>query len=97
MKAGSQIIWEQRHSMTMEATEIESLILEALPDARISINDLRGDGDHYAVTVESCAFGGLSIANQHRLVFRALQGRVGGLLKEMTLSTYPLSEPWGES
>ena len=83
--------------MTMEATEIESLILEAIPDARISIDDLRGDGDHYAVTVESGMFKGQSIANQHRLVFRALQGRVGGILKEMTLSTYPLDESLDES
>lgn len=74
--------------MPMEAAEINALILEALPDARIRIDDLRGDGDHYAVTVESAAFAGLSIQDQHRLVFRALQGRVGGLLKGITLSTY---------
>lgn len=88
MKAGCQIIWKVSPEMTMEAAEIETLILEAIPDARISIGDLRGDGDHYAVAVESSSFKGLSIADQHRLVFRALQGRVGGILKGMTLTTF---------
>jgi len=74
--------------MTMKASEIESLILETIPDARILIDDLRGDGDHYAVSVESISFKGLSIPDQHRLVFYALQGRVGGILKNITLSTY---------
>ncbi|MDX9689304.1 MAG: BolA family transcriptional regulator [Proteobacteria bacterium] len=74
--------------MPMEAAEIHSLITEALPDAKLTIEDLRGDGDHYAVTVESGAFYGLSIADQHRMIFRALQGRVGGILKALTLSTY---------
>lgn len=79
--------------MSMEAAEIEQFILEALPDARVAIDDLRADGDHYAVAVESASFKGLTIPDQHRLVFRALQGRVGGILKEITLSTYePLEQ-----
>jgi stress-induced morphogen len=71
----------------MEAEDIEKLIGEALPDARILIEDLRGDGNHYAVTVEDACFKGLSLADQHRIVFAALQGRVGGLLRGMTLTT----------
>lgn len=81
--------------MGMTAEEIESLILESMPDARINIEDMRGDGDHYAVAVESSLFRGLSIPDQHRLVFRALQGRVGGILKGMTLSTFVAEQQEG--
>lgn len=71
----------------MEASEIMTLLTEALPHARIEIEDLRGDGNHYAVTVESKAFIGLSLSEQHRIVFAALGGRVGGILRGMTLTT----------
>ncbi len=71
----------------MQADEIIQLIAEALPDARVEVQDLRGDGDHYAVTVQSAAFQDMSLADQHRMIFTALQGRVGGLLKGMTLTT----------
>ncbi|HBM91303.1 MAG TPA: BolA family transcriptional regulator [Rhodospirillaceae bacterium] len=71
----------------MQAEEIEKLINESMPDAKVVIEDLRGDGHHYAVTVESEAFKGMVLADQHRMVFTALQGRVGGLLREMTLTT----------
>ena len=42
--------------MAMQAHEIEDLIRLAFPDAKISIEDLRGDGDHYSCMVESAAF-----------------------------------------
>lgn len=71
----------------MEANEIMALIAEALPNARVEIEDLRGDGNHYAVTVESAAFAGLPLTDQHRMVFAALQGKVGGILRGMTLTT----------
>jgi stress-induced morphogen len=71
----------------VEADEIMALLSESLPNARIEIEDLRGDGNHYAVTVESPSFVGLPLVDQHRMVFAALQGRVGGLLRGMTLTT----------
>ena len=37
--------------MAMAAAEIEALIRAAIPDARVEITDLRGDGDHYAARV----------------------------------------------
>jgi stress-induced morphogen len=64
-----------------------ALLSEALPHARIEIEDLRGDGNHYAVTVESKSFKGLSLADQHRIIFAALGGRVGGILRGITLTT----------
>lgn len=71
----------------MEIGEIERLIKEAIPDALIEINDLRGDGDHYEARVESAAFAGKPRVDQHRMVFSALQGRVGGLLQTLALTT----------
>jgi len=71
----------------MESQDIERLIKEAFPDARVELKDLRGDGDHYAVAVETDAFLGKSRVDQHRMVFAALQGRVGGVLRGLTLTT----------
>lgn len=71
----------------MEASEIMTLLTESLPGSRIEIEDLRGDGNHYAVTVESRAFVGVPLVDQHRMVFAALQGRVGGILRGITLTT----------
>ena len=73
--------------MPMAASEIEALIRAALPDARIEIRDLAGDNDHYAATVISSAFAGLSRVRQHQLVYRALGGRMGGELHALQLTT----------
>lgn len=73
--------------MPMAAHDIEALIRAELPDARIEIRDLRGDGDHYAATVVSAAFAGLPRVRQHQLVYRALGGRMGGELHALQLTT----------
>ena len=73
--------------MPMDARDIESLIREALPDARIEIKDLAGDGDHYAATVVSSAFNGKTRVQQHQMVYSALQGRMGGVLHALALTT----------
>ena len=73
--------------MPMAATEIEALILAALPDAMVEIRDLRGDGDHYAARVISGAFAGMSRVRQHQLVYKALGGRMGGELHALQLET----------
>ncbi len=73
--------------MPMEAREIEAMIREAFPDARIEIKDLAGDGDHYAATVISSAFKGKTRVAQHQLVYGALQGRMGGVLHALALTT----------
>ena len=73
--------------MPMAADDIEALICAALPDARVEIRDLRGDGDHYAATVTSAAFAGLPRVRQHQLVYRALGGRMGGELHALQLTT----------
>lgn len=73
--------------MPMNADHIEKLIKAALPDATIEITDLAGDGDHYAARVVSSAFTGLSRVRQHQLVYGALQGRMGGELHALALTT----------
>ena len=73
--------------MPMAATDIEALIRAALPDARVEIRDLAGDGDHYAATVVSAAFAGLPRVRQHQLVYRALGDRMGGELHALQLTT----------
>ena len=66
--------------MPMAATEIEALIREGIPDARVEITDLAGDGDHYAARVVSATFRGMPRVRQHQAVYAALGGRMGGVL-----------------
>ena len=73
--------------MPMPAIEIERLIKQGIPDAKVTIEDLRGDGDHYAARVESAAFKGKSRIHQHQLVYQALGERMGGELHALQLTT----------
>ncbi len=73
--------------MPMNAGDIERLIKEGLPDAQVRIEDLRGDGDHYAAHVVSAAFKGKSRVQQHQMVYQALKGRMGGELHALALQT----------
>ena len=76
--------------MAMQAADIEQLIRDAFPDAQVEIRDLAGDGDHYAATVRSEAFRGLSRVKQHQAVYAALKGRMGGELHALALTTSTL-------
>jgi stress-induced morphogen len=73
--------------MAMPAAEIETLIHAALPDAAVTITDLAGDGDHYAAHVVSESFRGKTRVAQHKLVYEALGGRMGGALHALQLTT----------
>ena len=73
--------------MPMDAHEIERLIKAALPDATVEIKDLAGDGDHYQAHVVSAAFRGKSRVAQHKMVYAALEGRMGGVLHALALTT----------
>jgi|TARA_B100000315_G_C14287264_1_gene455786 stress-induced morphogen len=73
--------------MPMNPSEIEELIKSALPDAEIRIDDLRGDGDHYAAFVSTPAFKGKTRVQQHQMVYAALQGRMGNELHALALQT----------
>ncbi|MEO1045656.1 MAG: BolA family transcriptional regulator [Pseudomonadota bacterium] len=73
--------------MPMQAEDIEKMIREAIPDAEVTITDLAGDGDHYAAHVVSESFRGISRVNQHKAVYAALGGRMGGVLHALQLTT----------
>jgi len=73
--------------MPMTATDIEAAILAALPGARVELTDLAGDDDHWAATVTAPQFAGLSRVAQHKLVYAALGGRMGGVLHALQVTT----------
>ena len=71
----------------MTAREIEDAILAALPGAEVALTDLAGDDDHWAATVTAPQFAGLSRVAQHKLVYAALGGRMGGVLHALQVTT----------
>lgn len=73
--------------MPMEAGDIKSMIIDALPDAEVEIEDLAGDGDHYRAKVISSAFRGKTRVQQHQMVYDALKGNMGGVLHALALQT----------
>ena len=73
--------------MAMTAAEIEELILKSFPDAKVTIDDLRGDGDHYAAQIVSEQFRGLTRVQQHKLVYNAMGGKMGNELHALALNT----------
>ena len=73
--------------MPMDSSEIEKMIKMAIPDAKVTIKDLRGDGDHYAAEVISKTFVGKTRIQQHQAVYKALKGRMGGELHALALQT----------
>ncbi len=73
--------------MPMDARDIEKLIKDGIPDAKVTIRDLAGDGDHYAAEVVSESFRGKSRVQQHQMVYDALKGNMGGVLHALALQT----------
>ena len=73
--------------MAMAAAEIEGMIKAALPDSIVEITDLAGDGNHYAARVTSESFRGIPRVKQHKAVYDALGGRMGGVLHALQLTT----------
>ena len=64
--------------MAMDAQEIEDLIRAGFPDARISITDLAGDGNHWAAEVIDESFRGMNRVQQQRAVYASLKGKMDG-------------------
>jgi stress-induced morphogen len=73
--------------MPMAAEDIVALIKQGIPDATVEMQDLAGDGDHWAATVVSAAFAGKTKIQQHQMVYRALGDRMGGVLHALKLTT----------
>ena len=73
--------------MSMTAVEIKELILKTFPDAKIIIDDLRGDGDHYSAQIISEKFRGKTRVQQHQMVYNAMDGKMGKELHALALNT----------
>ena len=73
--------------MGLKLEEIKSLIKESIPDAEITIQDLAGDNNHYSATIKSSVFSGKSKIEQHKLVYKALKGKMGNELHALALNT----------
>ena len=73
--------------MAMDLKEIEVLIKEALPDAKIDIQDLAGVGNHYSATITSSKFVGKSKIEQHKIVYSSLKGKMGNELHALAIKT----------
>ncbi|MEM7072295.1 MAG: BolA/IbaG family iron-sulfur metabolism protein [Pseudomonadota bacterium] len=73
--------------MAIHESELRQMILDAIPDAQITITNLRDDGDHYMATVLAESFRGLSRIKQHQRVYSALKGKMGTQLHALALTT----------
>ena len=73
--------------MGLKLEEIKNLIKESIPDAEISIKDLAGDENHYSATIKSKVFAGKSKIEQHKMVYKALKGKMGNELHALALNT----------
>ncbi len=73
--------------MPMSAAEIEDMIKGALPGAEVVMTDLAGDNDHWAAKVIAPQFTGKSRVQQHKMVYEALGGKMGGVLHALQLTT----------
>ena len=71
----------------MTKDNIEELIKQSIPDAKVTIEDLRGDGDHYSAIVVSKSFDGKSMIQQHKMVYESLKGKMGNELHALVLKT----------
>jgi stress-induced morphogen len=77
----------KEYGMAMDARDIERMIKEGIPDAKVTIRDLAGDGEHYAAEVVAESFRGKSRVQQHQMVYEALKGNMGGVLHALALQT----------
>ena len=73
--------------MPLPLKEITKLIKESIPDATIEIKDLMGDNNHYAATIKSSQFNNLSKIEQHKLVYKSLEGKMGNELHALSITT----------
>lgn len=73
--------------MPMHAEEIQNLIQKSMPKARITIQSLADDNDHFSVCIINPDFEGMPLVQQHQAVYKALGGRMGTDLHALSIST----------
>ena len=86
MKIGSQNIYLNK-DMTIKKEELETMITKAFPEAKVEIIDLAGDDNHYSLIITSNRFPGISRIDQHKMVYEALDGKMGNELHALTIKT----------
>jgi stress-induced morphogen len=78
--------------MALSHQKLTALLQEAFPQAEITLKDLAGDSDHYAVTILSDQFEGLTRVQRHQLVYGALGQKMGNELHALSIQTLTPSE-----
>ena len=73
--------------MPLSKQDLEKHIKESIPDSKVIIEDLRGDGDHYNAIVISKSFEGKTKIEQHKMVYNSLNGKMGNELHALMLKT----------
>jgi len=73
--------------MSLKLEEIKNMIKDVIPDAEITIQDTAGDENHYSATIKSKVFSGKSKIEQHKIVYKALKGKMGNELHALALNT----------
>lgn len=71
----------------MTADDIIAKVKESLPTAVITAQDLTGGGDHWRLRIVAAEFSGLSMIEQHQLVYKALGDWMHGPIHALSLDT----------
>ena len=73
--------------MPLTKNEISEMIMKAFPDASLELKDTAGDNNHYSAKIMSKTFNGKSKIEQHKMVYKALKGKMGNELHALALTT----------
>ena len=73
--------------MPLTKNEISTMIMTAFPDAALELRDIAGDNNHYSAKIISKTFNGKSRVEQHKMVYKALKGKMGNELHALALTT----------
>ena len=78
--------------MPLTKNEISTMIMSAFPDAALELKDTAGDNNHYSAKIISKIFNGKSKVEQHKMVYKALKGKMGNELHALALTTEEKNE-----
>ena len=78
--------------MPLTKNEISTMIMSAFPDATLELKDIAGDSNHYSAKIASKIFNGKSKVEQHKMVYKALKGKMGNELHALALTTEEKNE-----
>ena len=71
--------------------EIQKIVLQHLPGAEVTVQDLTGTFDHFEVTALWTGFTGKSLIEQHQMVNKALGAQLeDGRIHALKIKTYKM-------